>query len=154
MTSKGNTTDARTMNHHGNIASLGTVPSEKPKSLLSLIPDTFEGHLDMMSCDPATLTPDQRRALVLHEKLLLRRNRQVGSLLRAIACISPSWARERALKGREYWTNSASLMPGMTVQELKALLDQRLRESTVLTSEKIAWKNPEWRPGHVKDRSD
>ncbi|WP_147321301.1 hypothetical protein [Rhodoferax lacus] len=130
----------REINEPENIKSLGAVPSEKPISLLSLIPDTFEGHLQMSTCDPTTLTRDQRRALVLHEKLVLRRNRQVGAILRAIACISPSWTEERAQKSRDYWTDSAKLMPGMTVQEMRASLEQRLRESTIMTPEKIAWK--------------
>jgi hypothetical protein len=152
--SEGNTSNEHGANEPGNITSLASDASEKPKSLLSLIPNTFEGRLEMISSDPASLTREQRRALQLHEKLLLRRNRQVGSLLRAIASLGSHWTPELAQRGRDYWTDSAMLMPGLTVRELKASLDQRLRESMVMTSEKIAWMNPEWRPGHVIGHSD
>lgn len=154
MTSANHMTDVTAPNQPKNTMSLGTAPSENPKSLLSLIPDTFEGHLEMYACDPALLSLQQRRALVLHEKRILRKHRQVGALLRAIASTGPYWTPERAQKDRQYWTDSAKLMPGMTVQELKVSLTRRLRESTVMTPEKIAWKNPEWRPGKTDDHRD
>jgi hypothetical protein len=81
----------------------------------------------MSCCDKALLTVRQRRALVLHDKLLLRRNRQVGALLREIASFG-SLKNEMASKDQEYWIGCAIRHPGFTVTELREALSRKKNE--------------------------
>jgi hypothetical protein len=83
-------------------------------------------HLEMSCRDPRLLTTQQRRALALHERLILRRHRQVGALLRDIASFG-SLKKEMASKDREYWIGCAMRHPGFKVTELSdALARQQL----------------------------